>query len=455
MVVPENLGQILQLEGAVQLAISTLASPDPRGRPFSLEALETQIRASKELAMHRRAQDPSEGPLTENVVIHGGNHVVYPGIGTGNTSALRALLRSIFLGRPPDELQGELYAPVRAMLLLSDAIAARMGHRRWSAGPEDEAATLAFPSSVRRGATAVSFVPDDLRALLAAGSADLADLAPFLIEPSAVGTTLDPDACPLSARPLLRIGGLYVVAQPTSIVTCLVRFVIQMVQQHGILGRVMRGHHQEARTRLLEAFDLMSLPPIAIDLPAWSPPIDTVSEVVFRLDTDKLCFLQFVTDNGADYDPGETGSWRPSGLSEALTARRDAVIRHLGALQTPEAKCLAVFALGGIGRDVALTCGKPPSNARVLAGSDDDIVVIAQQRDADRLTLWKFAVATDSLAESTRLWSWSLLDTYALYLKGQHPFCTTFLPVGRRGGARDSSALLKADGRAKSLTRGV
>jgi len=241
MILPENLSHIIRLERAVQLAVASRTVGKRHQTPSPRE-IEKQLVGSEELLAIAHREDPPEGMFTENITFYGGNHIIYPGNGEAPAHTLQLLLRAAFLTAPEevrDALGANAYRTVHAMLLISDAIAQRMGHERWNAGVTEATPSIYVPARVNdfdRVARAVTFTRSELNSMLGPLELTSADLTPFVINPAAVNLDIASELSPLHAQPLLQTGDGIIVVHPCSIVSAIRHFIMATAHTTGIVN---------------------------------------------------------------------------------------------------------------------------------------------------------------------------------------------------------------------------
>lgn len=126
---PENQSHTIRLEIAIQIACSL-----QNGCGLSIDPIHLRDILNKYLPTDGNIgilEDPPESLFTENIVVYGGNYVVYPGV-TEETFILSALLESIHLNESdfPIDFVLDVWSSALSLLALSNEIAKRAGHCR-------------------------------------------------------------------------------------------------------------------------------------------------------------------------------------------------------------------------------------------------------------------------------------------------------------------------------------
>ena len=432
-VYPENHTHAVRLELATRLACCTKNRGTKNVTPSHLQnILSRYLPANGAIAM---MEDPPENLFTDNIVFHGGNYIVYPGITDGGTFILRILFQSIFhrgKGLPQRFVETVKVASL-SLLILSNQVARRLGHWRYMDSPDDWPKDVHVPDArqITQLTNAVKFTEQEIETLLKEMGLDSTFLTPFIIR---VGDQRlveeDPFRNPLFVRPLVQIDDTIIATLPGSITSALRHFIWSLSEKMGI-RRVLSERFREALwVDVQEYLRLMFFERIERELPNWDENLP-VEEGLFKIDSDKLAYVQLVVDDGSDYKEDEPfGSWTLHSLPEKIDARREIIAKWL--TDGPKALCREVFiitALGKIGRHIFFGLKKEPLHSRALLIEAEELEILSQLRNCDNLTLWKYTEARDRLYRSSpkydTLRSSCFLDAYALYLKHHHSFYFT------------------------------
>jgi hypothetical protein len=429
-VYPENHTHAVRLELATRRACCTKNRGTKNVRPSHLQnILSSYLPANSAIAM---MEDPPENLFTDNIVFHGGNYIVYPGITDGGTFILRILFQSIFhRGKGlPQRFVETVGAASLSLLILSNQVARRLGHCRYMDSPDDWPKDVHVPDAIQvtRLTNAVKFTEQEIEVLLKEMRLDSTFLTPFIIR---VGDQRlleeDPFKNPLFARPLVQIDDTIIVALPGSITSALRHFIWSLSERMGI-RKVLSERFREALWIDVEEYlRLMLFKRIKRELPNWGENLP-VEERLFRIDSDKFAYVQLIVDDASDYKDDEPyGSWGLHSLPEKIDARRESIARWL--TKGTKASCHKVFCitvLGKIGRHIFFGLNKEPLNSRTLLIEAEELSILSQLRHCDSLTLWKYAGAREKLRGRTLqpdpMSFSSFLDCYALYLDRHHSF---------------------------------
>jgi len=424
---PENQIHTLRLERAVQVACTTV-NWRASSQALPTEELRTCLNADEFVRELAAYEDPPENFFTENFVFIGGNYVVFPGISTGGTFVLRHLLEGLFFRAGttiPDEYLTIVQASVRAALTLSTRCARVMGHVPWLDTPDSAHSSIVVPDQgldLLRQATHVTSA--ELKELLAPCGLDASDLDQLTVDIENV-TSASPDQIgthPIQKHPFLRLGDNLIVALPGSLLDALRHFVITTAQAFGYLPALMDAylasvaeHASESLTRMRFYAEQIALPDPEAGLP--------LRESVWRIDSDKLCYMQVFVDTATDYDSTNVlGHWNTGDLSKRLAQRSNSVAGRLITSASECRYCLTLSVYAPIGREMVLGLPRDEQSRRTLLLDAESLRIVADQTTSDNLTLWKYAGAESALYERTKIVTWSFLDLFSLYWSHHQSF---------------------------------
>lgn len=424
---PRNHSQALRLEIASLAACSIKRSGKRKIKTNQLqEILNGCLPAQSYFGM---MEDPNDNLFTENIQFSGGNYIVYPGITQEGSFILRTLLRSIFFDREelPRDFLATIQAAILSLLLLSDEIANRLGHHRYMDSPDRWRQNPEVPDSnqMSKLSRAVTFTRKEIDSLFRRIRFNYPLFSPFITQIAAPelleNNPLDNN--PLLTKPLVLANDRIILTLPDSVTSALRHFTWVTSKRIGIHELIARRFRKTLWMNLQKCLIRIFFEFVDLEIPPWKENLP-VNEGIFRIDKNKLAYVQLVVDDASDYLENEPfGAWNSDDLNEKICDRQEVIVKWLTDRDQP--LCQEVFlivVLGGIGRNAFFDFGKGPSNTRLLLISAEDLEIISQLGDCDNLTLWKFAGSKAHLLDSTRVSQHSFLDIYALYLDYHHSF---------------------------------
>ena len=371
----------------------------------------------------RRMEDPVEDVFVSNVVGGGGNYRVFEGTWERNDEHLQVLLDLVYFHRLGRE-RLQLRRSLEALLLVSEALAARAGLPRWATTNQEFPATEILRRIPELGALQrrVTFASADLAKL----GVDVRLLEPFVLTGSWRGD--GPGTVRTSAlirRPLLRAGEEVVVASPAAISMAARLFILDTAAAEGWLGILQDtfdSHQREALFgRLLRRLDLRAgCPPPERLGPTRgaSPPRFVAGEAYIPFDSDKVAHVVLITDDLADVR--RTGPAADVSLAEADAEHFSRyVTAGVDEIRSAGLDGMTVLAIGGLGRGMSLTMAGVPPQWIVVPVTLPDLATFAATEGACLLRLWKLKVATrEARAQGVRIAN--VNGTLNLYAFWQH-----------------------------------
>jgi len=373
-------------------------------------------------------EDPPEHLFTENMVFHGGNYIIYPGISYNARSVLQNLLFALYeIGKDiPNEFIIEIQTIVLAVLSLSNEVARRAGHTRYMDSPNTWRQDLDIISTdeLNNLRNAVQFTSDDLEIILTPLGVGVDVLSPLITKAKDQNLFESSfESNPLLLRPLIECDSNIILVIPGSLVSSLGHHIWFTAKKYGILDNLIYKYRTIIKFKVHECLRLMLFSLVDVSLPAIEDNLP-MEELLFEFDYQKLAYIQIITDDGNKYDENhleENDEFKDYWAK--IDIRRETITKYL--IEGGFCNCKEVFLItimGYIGRGIFVSFKYDPDNTRTLILSFEDLEVISRLRKSDNLTLWKFAGAKSRLPVGAFFPQLSQLDIYSLYLDHFHSF---------------------------------
>jgi hypothetical protein len=374
-------------------------------------------------------QDIPENLFTENIIFHGRNHVVYPGIVDSGAFTLQELLDALWADKSQalKTLREEVLPAIRALLTVTSECAKRMGHARNIDDSDRWLPDIGFSDAddLATATCACWFPREDLVNLLSPWGLVPDNLAPFVLDDRVSDAAgLDPFGSPLDAYPLRRAEDGRVLAVPGAVTAALRHHVWSAAVRTSVTGNLAAARRHEAWSRVESDLAWLRFKAVDVQLPCWTCPPQVV-EGTFRFDTDKLAHVVTVCDDGDSYDTSNlyASEWSPD-FAEQLEKRQAQVAEHL--THGNSSDCASVFSITVVcplGRAFVAGSNLMHEKVRTLLLSSAELNVLSGLvGECDSISLWKFAAAVQS---GPLMMSWSTLDKFALYHRHKDSFYTS------------------------------
>lgn len=245
LTLPKLQANAIRLETLVHLAVANASGQQTPNRTSLIQLLNEDLGNSQIATM----EDPAEDVLVSNISTNQGGMLLFNGIWEANDYYTQLIFEVLdFPGRPPylNEAKGQCLS----LLKLSDAIAKRRGLNRNDVFPSADKAPLKIPNTGTLEALSKSVVFDesDLESLGISSE----NLEPFVLEDTAALRDCDIACSLLTQKPILKLGGLFVVALPNAIGISIRYLIVQRCEaeeQLSALGAVI------ARIQLLDVLN--------------------------------------------------------------------------------------------------------------------------------------------------------------------------------------------------------
>ena len=228
----------------------------------------------------------------------------------------------------------------------------------------------------------------------------------------------------MHARPLVKIGDHFVLAEPAILTATLRHAVLLLANESGLLEEVSLAYREAVWDTVKQNLRYMGLDQLSVPLPPQEVEVP-LTEGLFDLDRDKLLYVQLVVDPLDDYDTDEVfGTWDAKGLGAALDTRLHDIEEWIYTGSSPPNELLTLTVLGGVGRRVVMGLGSKasPSLSLQLAIPAHDLETFALLEGGNRLAFLQFAQAYHGIRELTEVQATSVLDEYELYRHNGHSY---------------------------------
>ena len=392
------------------------ARPIPRARV--VELLDKHFRPESEFAWF---DDPAPQMFTEEFNFRGGPYIVFPGHIADGQDSLRWILRAAILYRDKrldsEYFLDEVNWAAWLCLKVSNDIAAAVGLQRGIAPNNEESGEIRIPSAelLNRAAAAVTFSRTELESQIPVNMSLDQVIGPLTVSLGEVQPNPDGShSNELFSRPFVNDGDVYVVPDPSSLMTGLRDRVLYIAEEHGVIGALADAYHSTITHEVQNLLEGWGYLPWDASLP--EQPVQGFSERLYLLDYDKVLYLQVASDNLRDSaGPNQISTWNIVQLEEDLQHRNADVARHMSAFGVPEDQFMTLTILQSCRQMFINSSGLPFGDTIHLTMSASHFKAITLLDSEDHLALWKYGRSHHRVRESAAIVSIDPLDEYAFY----------------------------------------
>ena len=422
--VPANAPRLLRLEALANVVAA--ASDGASGKPSASKGRLNVLCNSGVLAQDAEPrEDPFDNCLVESASFFGGSYLVFPGIVSQASYTFARIAHAVFnridAAWPPQDYGKKIHDAFRALLIVSDTVLSRARLTRASEAPSPTDRSVVIPASdaLKPLKAAVTFNVTELSELLETDGLSLEALEPFISRDGAANLKTNWEEGPLTARPLFRAGEQVVCGVPGLILSALRHHAITLAKEFDVLPELAKYFSLISWIRVNENLERLRHRSLALSL-AVDAPMDCRQEGFFSFDTDKIAFVQLVTDHLTDYNSNDVfGSWKAPDIAAQLLERARSAETYAYSLEdgAPN-EVLHIMLFDSPGR--MMMAGFPANHgltSRLLTLTAYDLDSIAHVEHRDPLVLWQFAEATDRLRQSTNVVSFGQLDEFEVWRK--------------------------------------
>lgn len=409
---PENHGKNVRIELIAAEVVKNLSN----GSPGDYTKLCSII--LREFPRHYN-EDPLEELFTENVLFHGGNYIVMPGINSYCVDIFKYLTETIYTiqNKLSDEFKSEIYQGT-SLLLNIGAILFGQARLKRNMFVEDQEQTLLLPNNISR----FSFNIDELSTVCKENNIQLSAIEHFITKPNEPNID-DPYLSPLFYKPFVAYEGEYYMVLPSCQVSALNEFILTTAKKHKVRSEIHQLCHQKIWRDIWGACDKMGWMLTDIPLPKTSPN-HSIIEGVFQFDAYMLAYVCYSFPSELQ-GTREMYSAQNGDLlaGKELNSRMNAVITELkGRKELEGYQFLTLILINSMGGFMTMGIDKPQKHEQRTWLNVFDFINLAFADEWDRLDLWKFAKVYESTTREARIMATSPIDAYATYKRNGENF---------------------------------
>lgn len=410
--IPENHGKNVRIELIAAEAIKNLST----GNPGDYKKLRSII--AREFPSHYSEDSPEE-LFTENILFHGGNYTVMPGINSYSVDIFKYLTETIYTTQNnlSEEFKHEIYQGV-SFLLITGEILFRQAQLERNSFVENLEQPLELPENLPR----LSFSKDTIEAICKESNINLSTIDQFVTEPSEPNLD-DPYQSPLLYKPFVDFENEYYFVLPSCQVSALNEYILTTAKKHNVRAEIHDLCHKSIWTDIWVACDKMGWALTDISLPEKSTN-QSIIEGIFQFDAHMMAYVcysfpselkstsEMYSEENADLLAGDNLNNRTKTVIDDLKKRKE-----LKGFQF-----LTLILTNSMGGFMAMGIEKSQENEQKTWFNVFDFLNLAYAGEWVRLDLWKFAKVYESTTQEAQIMATSPIDAYATYKRNGETF---------------------------------
>ena len=408
-ILPQNHGNNIRLE---EISLLILQNFNTNTKTVSYEILKEYI--TENFEVHRYEEIPVN-LFTDTITFQNGNNTIFPGITENGSFILSNLLTALFLwpnSNIADQVRENTLQVSKLLLNISNRVAKLNGYERYEKG-KAEASVIFFPETEKLKVLKDSLLLSgrEMEAMLSENEIDKCALDAFLINIESDNFDHTQEENPLLYKPLLYAQDKYLILSPTTISFALTYYIWSLSDYFRNISNVSDSYHDllwnSVQQQLIRMhFDYISDTdiPIGTTLPKKSG--------LYRFDDDKIAFIQYIYDNGNNYQQQPSYGGSLSGISRKN--KEQIIAEILGDSKYNSYQIFDLVLISPIGRGFIYS---QQAFEHVISLNIPlfEFHVLSNMKDCDALDLWKFAIASYTNRDSFNFITFSVLDKFKLY----------------------------------------
>jgi len=228
---------------------------------------------------------------------------------------------------------------------------------------------------------------------------------------------------PLLTAPIITDGSTYVVSIPEALLVAATHYVVSSAvtrDEADVLASLYRDavHHSMLISLKFSGSELLDY--------QFQTPLRILGceDALLSIDSDKLMYVLLLVDTFDDYETGKISStWHTPGLEAQIVARFREIEAEIYSKSPPPNELLCLLVTEGVGRVHTMGFDREPTQvSEFLQVNAHDLETIALLEGSNHLALWRFAVKSNLIRKTLKVFSWSTLDEFALYRKNKFSY---------------------------------
>ncbi|MGB5982976.1 MAG: SEC-C metal-binding domain-containing protein [Nonlabens sp.] len=408
---PSNHSKNVRIEEIAKLVVKNLSS----GELEDINKMKYLI--NKDFATHHM-EDLPEQLFTENVLFHGGNYVVMPGINSDCVEVFSYLSQAIFNisnDLKPDQKK-ILNDGIMFMLMFGDIMFTQSGLSR-NIYEEDFRNNLNFPEEF----TDHKFSQKELDKLCHRLDIDRKIIDEFILDEFPENLD-DPNFSPILFKPLVKFQDNIHFVLPSCQMLAINEFIAQKLIAFNSTTEIHKTVHILIWRRIWSACKIMDWHRIKVDLPTCE--LSNIKEGIFSMTHGMLAYVCYVFPT--DVKPYSAGFENIMPLSKRisnLNTRIKQVIEHLKNVEEFNGhRFLSLVLLNTMGASSAYSFNESSEDEERIIFEAFDFLSLIKLEKWGALDLYKFAKVYAKRSSNSGLICTSTIDAYAMYKKGDSSF---------------------------------
>lgn len=443
---PENHGKEVRFELITKEIVRHLNSGKSVDKNAFIEVISQEWPSN-------HLEDPPEGLFAENMIFHGGNYTILPGIAPNGSNVFQYFIEAIFDQESaiPQDTKGYLYSGIRLVLELVHKMLERNGIKGNVRGNFQD-------SIIKFNGEIEPITTDFLHELLLRLRIDSKVVSEFVTQPEEILNSYgDPDQNILIYRPLILFHGLYYYTTPIDQLLTLNDFIKRIILKKGLEYELANSVIKRIWADVHKVCARMSWVRLSITLPALPKSLH-ICEDIYQFDFDHFVYVVLINAEELYYEcqnsRNEDDYIKGIALTRMVAKRNNEVITLLkGISNNNRQKYLSLYLLNNYGQDMMLGMERSRMNEESITLPVYDFVDLGIAGEWNHLSLWKFAKAFHKLMDTAELIPGSqMIDFYGLYKKNECSFYLSdkkrpnlIYPVIGMGGALIADAKVERD----------
>jgi hypothetical protein len=428
-IMPENASHITRLEILTAATIANTYRPDtPKiSNSHFIKILSQYLGTSSSITP---LEDSTPNLFTESITFFDGSYIIFPGIFDSAGHMMRHLCRTMNSLRHSETNSRFLSVAVNeilAILLISDAIAHRATLSRGiSGGTKTWEENIKIPNGPRLSKlqSAVTFRKEDLERILNDQNIPLSIINSYICVPGIeFPQGNDFENSLIYQKPIVNIKDIFYVPLAGQLIPALVHRILSLT----IANKVTEDFSQTYQSSILDnietSFRLLDSPRISGVCGFQSKKGSKWLEEGFRIDTDKIAYMQLFQDDIRDYKPEKPfAEWNNKEIPELIISRQRYITEQIFQKNHHINDIFWLVFLSGFNRMFSFQIDSKDLSCPTLVLPVADFEVIGFSEIGNSLSIWKYFNQKNIVRKSKEVACSSEIDEFEFYRSSHHSY---------------------------------
>lgn len=426
---PENGSHQTRLEALAAAAITNIYDSN---KP-KITKLQFQRIVNRYLGLNSpvaQLEDSCVNLFTESMTFIDGSYIIFPGLLTSASFILRNICKGLFLQGQSSENQqfkSAVYWEIMTILVISNEIAKRADLKRGlfpSTKTSDENIRIPERKLFKTLQASVVFSENELEMIFASRHIPIACIEPYSCAPGSEKLLdNDFDSSGIYTKPIVKIDTKYIVLIPGLLISAVIHRILSLAVELGAKGKLVEAYRDATWHNVQSSLMLLDTFPVSEPILVGTKQDVQWLECCYQIDTDKLLYAQYFTDDIKNYYADKPFSeWVNKKIPKLIINRQEQVLKQINQKSSGINNVVWLIITQGYGRPFQFQLRTSKLKCPTLALTVAELEVLCFSERGDKLALWKYLKHKIQVRDKRPVISTSEIDEFEFYRSYKHSY---------------------------------